>query len=117
MSMIKKTGMNLLAYICKPLLIILLVFGVFGLVYLRSNFLRLEYSLGDLEKKKMNYLKERKMLLAEKTRLLSFAQLETSHGDSEGFLLPDRVKVIHLNKQKGPVPYRASFERNQLLEP
>jgi hypothetical protein len=117
MNMIKKGGMNLLACVCKPLLIALLILGVFGLVYLRSSFLRLEYSLGDLEKKKMNYLKERKILLAEKTKLLSFAQLETSHDDSEGFSLPDRIKVIHLEKQIGSKPYKASLETSQLVEP
>ena len=113
----RKNGMNLLSFIYKPLLIVLLIFGVFGLVYLRSSFVRLEYSLGDLEKKKMNYLKERKMLLAEKTKLLSFAQLQTSHNDSEGFFFPDRVKVIHLDKQRGSLPYKASLERSQLTEP
>lgn len=115
--MIKKGGMNLLSFIYKPLLILFLIFGVFGLVYLRSSFVGLEYSLGDLEKKKMNYLKERKMLLAEKTKLLSFAQLETSYNDNEGFFLPDRIKVIHVNKQKRSQPYKASLERSRLTEP
>jgi hypothetical protein len=115
--MIQTSRMNILSFICKPLLIGLLIFGVFGLVYLRSSFLRLEYSLGDLEKKKMNCLKERKMLLAEKTSLLSFAQLETSKGESESFVLPDRIKVIHVNKEKRSLPYKASLERSRLAEP
>jgi len=115
--MIQKNGMNILSFIYKPLLIALLIFGVFGLVYLRSSFLRLEYNLGDLEKKKMNYLRERKVLLAEKTRLLSYAQLETAAGDNEGFFLPDRVKVIHFTKQKRSLPLKASLERSQLAEP
>lgn len=116
--MIKKSGMNLLLFICKPLLVLLLIIGVFGLVYLRSSCVKIEYSLGDLEKKKMNYLKERKMLLAEKTKLLSYAKLEASHSDSEGFSLPDRrMKVIYLAKQKKSLPYKASLERSQLAEP
>jgi len=110
---------NILSFIYKPLLIVILILGVFSLVYLRSSFLRLEYSLGDLEKKKMHYLKERKMLLAEKTKLLSFAQLGTSHGyGSEGFSLPDRrMKVVYLAKEKGSLPHKASLERSQLAEP
>ncbi len=115
--MIRKSRMNVLSLICKPLLIALFVFGVFGLVYLRSSFLKLEYSLGDLEKKKMNYLKERKIMLAERASLLSFAQLEAAHSDSESFVLPDRVRVVHMDKQGRSLPYRVSLEKKQLAEP
>lgn len=115
--MMHRGRMNILSFIFKPLLILLLIFGVFGLVYLRSGFLKLEYGLGDLEKKKMNYLRERKMLLAEKMSLLSFAKLEASQSAGESFILPDRVRVIHVDKQKRFLPYRASLERRQLTEP
>jgi len=108
---------NIFSFIVKPLLIILLIFGVFGLVYLRSNVLTLEYSLGDLEKKKMNYLGEKKMLLAEKTSLLSFEKLEASLSGNHGFVLPDRIRVIHVSKQKRYLPYKAALEKRQLAEP
>jgi hypothetical protein len=108
---------NILSFIIKPLLVGLLIFGVFALVYLRSSFVKLEYSVGDLETKKTNCLRERKMLLAEKTSLLSFAKLEESPDANEGFVLPDRIKVIHVDKQNRSLPYRASLERRQLTEP
>jgi hypothetical protein len=108
---------SILSFIIKPLLIALLIFGVFGLVYLRSSFVRLEYSVGDLEKRKTDCLSERKMLLAEKTSLLSFAKLEESPDADEGFVLPDRIKVIHVEKQKSFLPYKASLEKRQLTEP
>jgi hypothetical protein len=108
---------NILLFIIKPLLIGLLIFGVFGLVYLRSSFVKLEYTVGDLEKRKTSCLSERKMLLAEKTSLLSFAKLEESPDASEGFVLPDRIRVIHVDKQSRSLPYRASLERSQLTEP
>jgi hypothetical protein len=108
---------SIFSFVLKPFLILLLIVGVFGLVYLRSNFLTLEYSFGELEKKRMNCLKEQKMLLAEKTSLLSFAKLESSRGSTGGFVLPDRVKVIHISKEKRYLPYRASLERRQLTEP
>lgn len=115
--MIRRNGINILSIIVKPLLVVFLIFCVFGLVYLRSSFLTLEYSLGDLEKKKMDCLKERKMLLAEKTSLVSFAKLEASYNDGEGLVLPKRVKVVHTSKQKGHLPYKASLKRGQLAEP
>jgi hypothetical protein len=74
----------------------------------------LEYSLGELEKTKMNYLRERKMLFAEKTSMLSIEKVGASLSGSQGFVFPNRVMVIHLKKQKGSLPYNASLERRQL---
>ena len=108
--MIYKSRLHILSFIFKPLLIGLLIIGIFGLVYLRSSILKLEYSLGDLEKKKVNCLKERKMLFAEKTSLLSFAKIEASQGNSDGFVLPDRIKVVHLSKQKKYLPYKNCYQ-------
>lgn len=108
------SGRNMLSFIFKPLFIAILLVGVFGLVYLRSSVMTLEYSLGELEKTKMNYLRERKMLLAEKTSLLSFEKVEASLSGSQGFVFPNRVRVIHLKKQKGSLPYKASLEKRQL---
>jgi hypothetical protein len=108
------SGRNMLSFIFKPLFIALLLFGVFSLVYLRSSIMTLEYTLGELEKTKMNYLRERKMLLAEKISLLSFEKVEASLSGSQGFVFPNRVRVIHLNKQKGSLPYKASLEKRQL---
>ncbi len=111
-----RKGINIFSFILKPFLIAFLIVCVFSVVYLRSSCLKLEYSLGDLEKRKMNCLRERKMLLAEKTSLLSFAKLEASEDGSEGFVLPDRVKVVHIDKQKRQLPYKASLESRQLAE-
>jgi len=104
---------TVLSFVLKPLLILFLVFCAFGLVYLRSNFLTLEYSLGDLEKKKTQYFKEKKLLLAERTSLLSFAKLEASRNDGEAFVMPDRLKVVYIDKQKGYLPYKASLKLKQ----
>ncbi|MEW6052520.1 MAG: hypothetical protein AB1552_01860 [Nitrospirota bacterium] len=109
-------GINIFSFILKPVAIAFLIVCVFGVVYLRSSYLKVEYSLGDLEKKKMSCLRERKMLLAEKTSLLSFAKLETSGNGSGGFILPDRVKVVHMNKHKRQLPYKASLESRQLTD-
>jgi hypothetical protein len=112
------TGSRIIfSIILKPLLIVLLLVGVFGLVYLRSSVVTLEYSLGDLEKTKRNYLRERKMLLAEKTSLLAFGRVEASLSRSRGFVLPDRIKVIHVKNRKETLPYNASLERKKLTEP
>ncbi len=101
----------------KPLLVTLMLLGLFGLVFLRSNIVKLEYSLGELEKKKGHLLKERKMLFAEKTSQLSFARLESSPNGQDGFVLPDRLQVVHVSKEMTSLPHRASLKQKQLAEP
>jgi hypothetical protein len=75
--------------------------------------MKLEYTLGELEKTKMNYLRERKALLAEKTSLLSFKKIDASLSVNQGFVLPNRIKVIHMTRQKDYLPYKTSLERRQ----
>jgi hypothetical protein len=108
---------SIVSFIFKPLLIIMLITGVFSLVYLRSSVLKLEYSLAELEKKKAECLKERKMLLAQKTSLLSFGKLETTLNKTQGFVIPDRIKVIHINKAQRVLPHKTSLERERWVEP
>ncbi|MDH5768533.1 MAG: hypothetical protein OEZ31_06195 [Nitrospirota bacterium] len=104
-------------YIIKPLLIALLLFGLFGLVWFRSHVVTLEYNLSDLEKKKIECLKERKMLLAEKANVLSFRKVEASLSKNQGFVFPDRIRVIHVKKQKESLPHKASLDKKRLIEP
>jgi hypothetical protein len=102
--------------IAKMLIIAFLLCGLFGIVYLRSSVMQLEYTIGDLEKTKMNQLRERKMLLAEKTSLLSFEKIEASLSGSQGFVLPDRIRVIHVKKHEEIAPYRTALEKKQMRE-
>ena len=99
------TGKNkmLFAAMVKPLIIIVLLFGLFGIVYLRSSVMQ-------------EHLRERKMLLAETTSLLSFEKIEASLSKSQGFVFPDRIRVIHVKKQEKVSPYRTALEKKHLTE-
>lgn len=110
---------NMMSFIFKPLCIALLLFGQFSLIWLKSNVVTLEYKLSALEKKKTEYIKERRALLAEKAGLESFEKLEASLKESYGygFVFPDRVRVIHVKRQKGSLPYKVSLEKRQLAGP
>ena len=108
---------SVLSFLLKVFVVCLLITGVFSIICLRSSFVKLEYRLGALEQKKVECLRERKMLLAQKTSLLSLEKLEVSLNKTEEFILPDRVKVIHVDKKKQYLPKRASLERRQLAEP
>ena len=108
---------SVFSFLLKVFMVSLLIAGVFSIICLRSSFVKLEYRLGTLEQKKVECLKERKMLLAQKTSLLSLEKLEASLNTTEEFILPDRIKVIHVDKKKQYLPKRASLERRQLAEP
>ncbi|MEW6003512.1 MAG: hypothetical protein AB1638_12825 [Nitrospirota bacterium] len=114
--MIITRSRNLLAFLLKPLFIVLILLGVFSIIWVRSKVVTLEYNLGDLEKKKVESLKKSKMLHAEKVSLLSFKGIEGSLGKDYDFVFPDRVRVVYL-KKKGPMPYKASLDRERLAEP
>jgi hypothetical protein len=109
--MSRKRSLDLCALIFKPFLVCLLIAGVFALVYTRSGVMKLEYRLADLEKKKALCLRERNMLFAEKTSLLSFAKMETDAGNEDSYILPDRVRVIYVDRNKKTLSRKVSLER------
>jgi hypothetical protein len=43
--------------------------------------------------------------------------LESPPSDQEGFVLPDRLKVVHIGKQVRSLPHQASLKQKQLAEP
>jgi hypothetical protein len=108
---------SLMSFIFKPICITVLLVGLFNLVWLKSHVLDLEYSIGVLEKMKADHIRERRLLLAEKAGLQSLERLETSATENRNFIFPDRVKVIHVKKQKGSLPRKVSLEKKQLVAP
>jgi len=108
---------NLASLIFRPLCIILLLVGQFGLVWLKSHVISLEYNIGILEKVKADQIKERRLLLAEKAGLQSLERLGASSADNSDFIFPDRVKVIHVKRQKGVLPHNVSLEKKEMVAP
>ena len=108
-----RTGSNrkIVYLIIKPLCIAFLLLGLFGLIGLRSNIVRLEYELSALENKKDECLKERRMLLAEKASLQSFEKVETSLRGNHNLVFPDRVKMVHLKEEKRTLPRKVSLKK------
>ena len=121
--MMRRSQNDFLSVIYKPVCIIILLFGLFGLVWLRSNVVSIAYDLRTLEEKRMASQKETKMLLAGRSKVISLASIGSAlqvrgqgqdKGDykqvSSGYVFPDRVKVIHVKRHRGPETYKASFE-------
>ena len=121
--MMHRSNNDFLEFMYKPFCIIILLFGLFGMVWLRAGVVSISYDLRNLEEKKMEALKDRKMLLADRSKVISLANISSTlqsqgqrqdSGDykrvSSGYVFPDRVKVIHLKKRTGPETYKASLE-------
>ncbi len=109
----KSTGSFILRLLCVTLLLV----GQFSLVWLKSHVLNLEYNISILEKMKANYIKERRLLLAERAGLQSLEKLGASAVGNDSLIFPDRVRVIHVKKNKGSLPHKASFGKKQLVAP
>jgi len=121
--MMRRSNNDFLFFIYKPLCVILLLFGLFGMVWLRSGVVSISYDLRNLEEKKMEALKDMKMLLADRSKVISLANIGStlqSQGQRQGggdykrvssdYVFPDRVKVIHVKKRTGSETYKASLE-------
>lgn len=117
--MMRRAHNDFLSFVFKPVCIIILLSGLFGMVWLRSGVVSVSYDLRSLEEKKMESLKEMKTLLAARSRAISLANIGLSFqgldiGDnkrvSSGYVFPDRAKVIHVKRRTGPETYKASLE-------
>ena len=116
-----KTDDSMVSLLYKPLCVVLLLLGLFGLIRLRSNVVAMNYDIRNLEEKKTEALKTMKVLLAERSKYASLENIAASftndiHGgkvsSKPGYnLFGNRVRVIHIKKDKGPHTYRVSLKK------
>jgi len=93
----------------KPVLLVVLLFLVFGVVWLRSSVVSLEYSISSLEKKRSELMRESKTLAAEQANLLYIGRIRSVAFNGIGLEFPDRVRVVYVNTAPDRGFYRASF--------
>ena len=107
----------MLSLLDKPLCVALLLIGLFGLIWLRSGVTTVAYDLRTLEDKKMDALKETKILLANRAKLMSLEKIDASFKtNTQGeatfaeYVFPDRTRVVHIARSRGPETYKASLD-------
>jgi len=100
---------NRFVELLKPLSIVLLLFSIFGTVWLRSGIVSLEYRLSRLENKKKELMRDTKVMLAERASLLSVERFEKVAMDGTGFTFPDRVKVVFVKKANEQEPRKTAL--------
>ncbi|TAN43635.1 MAG: hypothetical protein EPN25_00145 [Nitrospirae bacterium] len=124
-----KADGNFASLIYRPLCVLLLLAGLFFMIWLRSSIVTLTYTLRTIEERATEARKDTKKLLAERAQLMSVSKVTSSlqtvaqnttqnkalrtpddrHYVTAGYVTPDRTKVVHVKKDKGPEPYRASL--------
>ncbi len=87
-----------------------LFIGVFALIWLGTAVVNLEYGLGQLERQKIELVKERKFLLAERASLYSAEKIEEIAIKHLSMSLPEREKVFFVKSASKPAPYKVSMK-------
>ncbi len=114
------THMNrsgIFSFFLVPLSVLLILFGIFSIVWLRSSVRTAEYSIAALDHKRMEILRDRKTLMAEKASLLSIQSVKNKGSGKLALVFPDRIKVVYVKKDGKNTPFKASLEGRQLSGP
>lgn len=118
-------GGNVVSLIATPLCAVLLLTGLFGLIWLRSSIITVAYDLRTLEEQKMESLKEAKFLLAERAKLMSVEKITASFRGAESGserasgdnIFSNRVRVIHVKRNRPQEPLKASYQGGEQAGP
>lgn len=83
--------------------------SLFGIVWLRSKVVTVEYAISELENRRTERLREAKILLAERASILSMQKVDKAAIKGLGLGFADRTKVVYVKEVKNG-PQRASLE-------
>ena len=104
-------GCHVLSYFFKFVACLVVILGIFGLVWLRSGITRVEYELGSLERELGGVLSEHKSLIAERSSLFSACRVAGGAERELGLEFPDRSKVFYVKRDKGDIPVEAAYRK------
>ena len=106
-----RNGSDVLSYLFKGLACLVVIIGFFGLIWLRSSVISVEYELGALQEEHWGVLRERMQLMADRAALFSDEEVGTVAVSKLGMEFPDRTKVFYVKRDRGNIPYEASYRR------
>lgn len=115
MTHVNRSG--IFSFFLVPLSVALILFGIFSIVWLRSRVRTAEYSIAALDHRRMEILRDRKTLMAEKAGLLSIQSVKSKGSGKLALVFPDRIKVVYVKKDGKNTPFKASLEGRQLSGP
>ncbi len=87
---------SLVQFFVKPLGMLIVIAGIFCIVWLRSSITSLEYRLGTLQMKQQQLTKEHRNLLIQRDDVISLRRIEYVAIQRMGFVFPDRNRVFYV---------------------
>ena len=81
------------------------------MVWLRSSVRAMEYTISSLDNKRMEMIKEKKLLMADRSGILSIQNVRAG-GNKSDLVFPDRVNVVYVKKGESSGVLKASLRRN-----
>ncbi|MDP2276846.1 MAG: hypothetical protein Q8K51_01345 [Nitrospirota bacterium] len=115
MTHVNRSG--IFSFFLVPLSVALILFGIISIVWLRSSVRTAEYSIAALDHRRMEILRDRKTLMAERAGLLSIQSVKSKGSGKLALVFPDRIKVVYVKKDGKSAPFKASLEGRQLSGP
>jgi len=82
-----------LGALTKPLALLLVLGGIFSLVWIRTKVMEVRYQIGSLEETRSQLLSEQKKLVAMKTEYSAPSRI-AMRAERLGLTLPDRSRVF-----------------------
>ncbi len=102
----KRKRKNRFLRFLKPLSLAVTLALLFGVVWLRSTVVSIEYKLSELEGTKKILARDNKLLAADRAKLSSIGRFD---GTGHGFIIPDRVQVVYVKQAGAGDAYKASY--------
>ncbi len=93
------------------LLVLTLLAGVFAIVWTVSGITTLEYQIGELENRRAQALKERKILEAE---LFSLRSIQRVRDNGLALSMPDRERIVYVKRDHVSVRHAAETIRGRV---
>ncbi|MBI4843328.1 MAG: cell division protein FtsL [Nitrospirae bacterium] len=92
-------------------LFIYLIAGVFTIIWFRTEVVSLEYELGELNRQKTGFIREQRLIMAERASFYSVKNIEETAVKVLGMSPPERKNIYYVERTEGAVPYKVSLNK------
>lgn len=109
--MIKRRARNSKkSYLLKIGVPLYFVFCVFALIWLNAEVVSLKYELGEIDRKRTENLRVKKMMTAQRASFYSAEKIERVAVNDLGMTLPVRENIYYVKRTKAAGAYKASMK-------
>jgi cell division protein FtsB len=108
--MIRRMKGNKKRFVLKLSCFLYIVLCLFLMIWLRAAVVNLEYEIGDLDKQRVDLVRERKIMVARRANFYSTGKIEKVALRRLGMTMPERQNVYYVKRRLAAGPYRTSLK-------